>query len=96
MSLDFSRYGIRNTIKYRETSSVIDKPRTGRPKKLLNKDEQYLKIISLRKRKKTSIELTTELAEGSGVVFHPSIVRRALFKLGLKGRVVGRKPLLRK
>ncbi|MGH0141055.1 UNVERIFIED_CONTAM: hypothetical protein FKN15_032425 [Acipenser sinensis] len=47
----------------RVTSSVIDKPRTGTPKKLSNKDEQYLKIISLRNRKKTSVEL----AEGTGV-----------------------------
>ncbi|MGH0117997.1 UNVERIFIED_CONTAM: hypothetical protein FKN15_047002 [Acipenser sinensis] len=35
----FSRCGIRSIInKYREHSSVIDKPRTGRPKKLSNKD----------------------------------------------------------
>ncbi len=71
----FSRCGIQSIInKYRETSSVIDKPRTGRPKKLSNKDEQYLKIISLRNRK-TSVELTTELAEGTGVVVHPSTVQ---------------------
>ncbi|MGH0155037.1 UNVERIFIED_CONTAM: hypothetical protein FKN15_028830, partial [Acipenser sinensis] len=56
--------------KYRETSSVIDKLRTGRPKKLSNKDEQYFKIISLRNIKKTSFELTTELAEGTDVIVH--------------------------
>ncbi|MGH0149917.1 UNVERIFIED_CONTAM: hypothetical protein FKN15_016013 [Acipenser sinensis] len=39
-------------------------------RKLSIKDEQYLKIISLRNRKKTSIELTAELAEGTGVIVH--------------------------
>ena len=40
--------------------------------------------------------MTTELAEGSGVVMHPPIVRRSLLKSGLKRCVTVRKPLLRK
>ncbi len=55
-----------------------------------------MKIISLRNRKKTNVELTTELAEGTGGVVHPSTVRRSLLKSGLKGCVAVRIPLLRK
>uniref|UniRef100_A0A8C4NBU2 Uncharacterized protein n=1 Tax=Eptatretus burgeri TaxID=7764 RepID=A0A8C4NBU2_EPTBU len=67
------RCGIRSTInKYRETSSVMNKPRTGSPKKPSNKDDRHLKIISLMNREKMSVELTSELAEGSGVI-HSSI-----------------------
>ena len=51
--------------------------------------------ISLRNRKKSSIELTTYLAEGS-VVVHSSTIRGSLLKSELKGCVSAIKTLLRK
>ena len=57
----FSRCDIQSTINtYRETSSVIYKLRNERPKKLSNKDGQYLNMMSFRNRKKTSVELKTK------------------------------------
>ena len=38
--------------KHQETGQVEDKPRSGRPRKLTNSDEKYLKVTSLRERKK--------------------------------------------
>ena len=67
----YSRCGIQSTInKYKETSSVIDKPMTGRAKKLPNKDEQYLKVIYPEGRERIHVEMTTEVVEGLGVIVH--------------------------
>ena len=48
-----SRCGIQALLKkHQETGQVEDKPRSGWPRKLTNSDEKYLKVTSLRDRKK--------------------------------------------
>ena len=73
-----------------------DKPRSGRPRKLTKSDEKYLKVTSLRDRKKTSRALTAQLVQTSGTQVHSSTIRRTLIRNGHHGRVAVRKPLLRK
>ena len=95
--LGISRCGIQQILKkHKETGKVSDKPRSGRPSKLSKTDTKYLKLSSLRDRRKSSRELSQNLAETSGVQVHASTVRRALIKEGLNGRVARAKPLLRK
>lgn len=78
-----------------ETGSVLDKPKQGRPKKVTAREDQYLKVTSLRHRTRGSARLAQDLQEATGVAVHSSTVRRHLIKQGLRGRVARRKPLLR-
>ena len=95
--LGISRGGIQHTIKkFEETGQVDDLERNGRPRKLSKSDEHFLKVTSLRNRKKSSKELTQDLKDASGPSVHPCTTRRSLIRSGLKGRVAAKKPFLRK
>ena len=59
-------------------------------KKLSTSDEKYLKVTSLRNRRKSSKELTSDLEEATGKKVQD------LTAGGLGGYVVVRKPMLRK
>ena len=65
---------------YNETGDVADKKKSGRPKKLSQRDEQFLKITALRNYKKVSAELVQDLKSASGTLVHASTVRRSLIK----------------
>ena len=71
-------------------------PGRGRKKKLSTSDEKYLKVTSLRNRRKSSKELTRDLEEATGKKVSPSLVRKTLTAAGLGGYVAVRKPMLRK
>ena len=73
-----------------------DKRRSIRPKKLFTADEQYLKGMSLRKRKKSIKDLTQDLRDASGPSADPSTVGPSLIRNGLHGGVAVKKPFLRK
>lgn len=89
--------GIRNVIKkFNETGSVSDRKRSGRPTKLKKDDEKYLRVRSLRDRYRTSGELTEDLHSATGTSVDSSTVRRSLRRMGLRGCVAIKKPLLRK
>ncbi|CAK9818710.1 Transposable element Tcb1 transposase [Anthophora quadrimaculata] len=93
----FSRTAIQNIIKkFNETGSVEDKKRCGRPKKLGERQERFLRLQSLRNRAKTSTELAQDLQEATGVSVDSSTVRRSLLKSGLRGCVAIKKSLFRK
>ena len=92
-----SRCGVQAILKKQQkTGKVEDRKRSGRPRKLTKKDETYLKITSLRNRRKTSLDLAAELAQTSGKQVHSSTVRRSLIRNGLNGRVAVKKSHLRK
>lgn len=89
----FSRCAIQGVIKkFKASRSVVDKKRSGRPRKLSVADEHYLKVTSLRDRRKSSQALAQDLAESSNTKVHASTVRRSLIKNGL---VAAKKPYLR-
>ena len=68
----------------------------GRKKKLSTSDEKYLKVTSLRNRRKSSKELTRDLEEATGKKVFPRLVRKTLTAAGLGDYVAVRKPMLRK
>ena len=74
----------------------MDKKKSGCPKKLSLRDEQFLKITALQNCKKVNAELIQDLKRVSGTLVHASTVRRSLTKFGLKRCVAIKKPLLRK
>ena len=65
-------------------------------KKLFATDYLYLKGMSLRKRKKSSKDLTQDRRDASGPSADPSTVGPSLIRNGLHGRVAVKKPFLRK
>ncbi|MGH0117122.1 UNVERIFIED_CONTAM: hypothetical protein FKN15_030967 [Acipenser sinensis] len=64
--------------KHKETGNVEDRRRSGRPRKLTAADERHIMLTSLRNRKMSSSAISSELAENSGTLVHPSTVRRSL------------------
>ena len=59
-----------------KTGNVEHRKWRGRPRKLTKKDKTYLKITSLRNRRKTSFDLAEEFAQKLGKQVHSSTVRR--------------------
>ena len=94
--LNCSRASVQKLVKkYNETGDVVNKKKSGRPKKLSLRDEQFLKITELQNRKKLSAELVQDLKRATETLVHASNMRRSLIKSGLKGCVAIQKPLLR-
>ncbi|XP_065650337.1 uncharacterized protein LOC136078491 [Hydra vulgaris] len=81
--------------KFRETGSLEDRKKSGRPPKLIKDEYKYLKTLSLRNRKKTSTEFTKDINTATGKNVSSSCIRRHQLKSGLRGYVAIRKPLLR-
>ena len=77
-----------------ETGGVDDRSRSGRPKISSARQDRALVNLSLKDRRKTSVDLKKEWEEASGVVCSTRTVRRRLDKAGLYGRVARKKPLL--
>lgn len=75
---------------------MIDRPKSGRRKKLSHADDHFLKVTALRDRRKVSRELTQDLRHATGKIVHLSTVRRSLKRSGLRGCVAVKKPLLRR
>ena len=69
----------------------MENKRSGKPRKLTKGDEKYLKINSLRDRKKSSKAIAADFAHSTGRQVHPSTVRRALIRNGLHGRAMAGK-----
>ncbi len=75
--------------------SIITSKGRGRKSSLTPNDESYLKISSIRDRRKTIAILTEELNRSRRHPVSKTTVRKALISFGLVGRVATRKPLLR-
>ena len=80
----------------KESGSVEDRPRSGRPRlsSAIDDDRELVRIISLRNRRLTNTQLKRERNEMSLVSCSSRIVRRRLDDAGLYGRVARKKPLL--
>ena len=79
--------------KAKETGTVKDRPRSGRPNSTTPRQDRLLSHISLSDRRATSRILKRELEDATGVQISSRTVRRKLLKSGLKGCVAVRKPL---
>lgn len=91
-----SRKAVQDAVKrYRETGSVENRSRSGRPKSTTAAEDRLLRRESLADRQKTSPVLATGFRESTGKALHPSTVRRRLLSFGLRGYVAAKKPLIR-
>ena len=81
--------------KYRETGSIVDKPRSGRPRVTTEREDRVLVRRSLGDHRLTSPELRAKMEDDHGVHVSSRTVRSRLFSAGLRGCVAAKKPLLR-
>lgn len=95
-----AQYGVRvATIsdllrKHRETGSVDDLQRSGRPRKSTPRQDRALRLMSSRSPRKGSRGLCQQWAQTSGVQVTPRTVRLRLFQCGRFSYVAPKKPLL--
>lgn len=87
----------RTLKKYRETGNCDNLGRRGRREALTESEKNYVRLLSIRNRRKTAVELTSEFNSTREIKKKVSVctVQRALRKRGLNGRVAAKKPLLR-
>lgn len=78
----------------RETGSLKDRKRSGRPKISNPRQDRSLARLCLRNRMLTSTQLKREWEDDCGVVCSSRTVRKRLDDVGLCGRVARKKPLL--
>ena len=90
-----SRSCVSKTLaRLKETKSLKDRKRSGRPRISSLREDRALVRISTQNRRLTSSHLKREWQETSGVLSSARTVRRRLDEAGLYGRVARRKPLL--
>ena len=70
------------------------KARSGRPRKISDRTARRIVRKAIQNPRLTARSLQKDLAD-TGVVVHYSTIKRYLYKYGLHGRVIRRKPLLR-
>lgn len=87
---------IANTIqRYQETGSNSSRMGRGRFETLSSADHRYIKLLSLRDRKKTVPQITAEFNIARDRPVSTLTIRRSLKQCGFNGRVAAKKPLLR-
>lgn len=85
---------IRIVKKIQETGSVVDRVRSGRPRKSTQRQDRTLRRTSLANRKLTSPQLLREWQEKCNVLTSTSTVRRRCLQFGLRGCKARQKPLM--
>lgn len=93
--LQFSRCAVRTTIRrFEETRCYKSKPRSGRKKITTVKQDRILQRMSLRNRRLSSKDLSSQLNEHYKLKISPSTVRQRLSDVGLRGCKARHKPYL--
>jgi len=89
----YGKTTIHNIItKYRNTGILTVAPRSGRPKKLDERDKRHLKIIVNQNRRNSAEKVKKDFIESSGKEVSKSTIKRALYKMGYHSRTALRKP----
>lgn len=90
-----SRTTVQYVLKnYKETGLLTPKPRSGRKRKIGERETRLLKRNAIKNRRKTSKELAADLNLESGISVCPSTVRRHLVAAGIRGCKARKKPWL--
>lgn len=88
---------IKDTIdRFKNSGSHFSLKGRGKKRSLTNKDEQYLRLISKRDRKKTLPLITEEFNANRAKPVSNYTIRKFFTKIKLKGRIAAKKPFLRK
>lgn len=90
-----SKSGVGKVVRrWKETGTVADRSRPGRPRSTRKEDETCLKRIALRNRHHSLPKLREELRERKGVGVSRQTITRRLKEAGLSRRVAVKRPLL--
>ena len=81
-------------LRVRETGTLKDRKRSGRPQISSSREDRALVRISIQNRRLTSTHLKREWQDTSGIVRSVRTVKRRLDEAGLCGRMSRKKPLL--
>ncbi|GFW22467.1 uncharacterized protein TNCV_2170011 [Trichonephila clavipes] len=85
---------VRTLKRFSETNFIVDRGRSGRPRKTSLREDRLLQIISLSNRKLNSSQILKQWTLTSNVRVCPRTVRGRLLEIGLRGCKVRPKPLL--
>lgn len=94
--LGISPKGVHYTLaRHRETGSLSDRKRSGRPKTTSAAEDRFIITTSKRNRRLTAPDINRELNKTRSNKVSVSTVKNRLSAAGLRGRVAVKKPLLR-
>ncbi|KAF9407389.1 hypothetical protein HW555_012578 [Spodoptera exigua] len=92
--LKLSKTCVHNAIiRYKETNSNQDRPRSGRPRATTSSEDHFIVVTSKRNRRQTAPEIRAELNKSRSKPVSLTTVKRRLRDANLFGRVAARKPL---
>lgn len=84
----------RNLLKLKETGTMNNKVRTGRPRISSERDDKVLRRLCMKNRFLTSKQLLAEWQSSTGTTASSSIVRRRLCGMGFRSCKAKQKPIL--
>ncbi|GES94162.1 IS630 family transposase [Rhizophagus clarus] len=91
----YGKTTIHNIItKYHKTGALTVASRSGRPKKLNECDERYLKVVLTQNCRISAEKMQKDFIESTGKEVSKSTVRRTLYEMGYHSRTALRKPLI--
>ena len=83
--------------RFKRTSSIQNRPRHGRPKKLSARAQRHIQRLALENRRMSAASIAVEVRRGWGVrSVSAQTIRRTLHSIGLHGCRPRKKPLLKK
>lgn len=90
-----SKTAIHKTIsRYRETGTFTIAPRSGRPKKLNERDKRHLKLIINKERREPAEKIREIFVNSTGKEVSLNTMRSTLYEMGYHSRVALRKPYI--
>ncbi len=91
----YGKTTIHNIIsKYNEMGAISVAPRSGRPKKLTERDKRHLKTIVTQNRRVGVDKIVKTFAESTGKVVCKNTIKKTLYKMGYNSHTALRKPLV--
>ena len=91
-----SKGAVQRTVeRFKKTQCYSSLPKPGRPRITTKKEDQFIKLSSLRNRRATASNIQSSINATREKAISKTTVRRRLAASGLNGRVAASKPLLR-
>lgn len=91
-----SKKGVYTTLdRSQKFGSLMDRKRSGRPRKTTKAEDKYIIMKSKRNRRLTAVDITNDFNFGKSSKISITTVKTRLLRAGLRGRVAIKKPLLR-
>jgi transposase len=89
----YGKTTIHNIIsKYNKIGAISVAPRSGRPKKLTERDKRHIKSIITKNRREPVDKIVKNFAESTGKVICKNTMKSALYEMGYNSRTALRKP----